>query len=453
MHIRTIATGVARSISRGIPELDARTAGAFRVVFGVTVLGFFWVRRIDATRIAAIFDPQIEGDLHATVMAWLTAHPAVADLITPCLLVAGAAFTVGVLTRVTFLVFALGAVVWAFPAVAMDSTHPHSSLILTLLALIPSRWGDAWSVDAWWARIRGTSHAAATSGKQYGYSVWVPGLVCGIAFAAAAWAKLHRSGIAWILNGTVKYHFITDSPNAVVDWGLQLAGHPWLAVIASFGVIVIETFVITAAFARSEWYRMVAGAGALALLVGFRLFMGVFWPGWWFLLLGFLPWSRVMTMLRRTDLQPSIGSVTTYASPTQLAAVVLLFAQQALFSTLQIERAPMFTHYPMYWNTFANAQAFDATAQTHSRIVVDTPEGHVELSCNAGEDMVEQFEDALAGSQAAAADVWRAIYGCRPDLRDASAARIEQDVQLFDWHRLVFTTKRSVKTLGPLAAQ
>ncbi len=144
---------------------------------------------------------------------------------------------------------------------------------------------------------------AQPPGPRYGYSVWVPALAFGVAFAAAAWAKLTvpPGWTSWVLNGTVKYHFITDSVNAPVQWGLQLAAHPWLAVLASLVAIAIELLVVTAAFIRNEWYRLAMGLGAVCLIAGFGVFMGVFWPGWWVPLLGFLPWqamSRPTSALR-----------------------------------------------------------------------------------------------------------------------------------------------------------
>ena len=50
----------------------------------------------------------------------------------------------------------------------------------------------------------------------------LPALVLGVVYFAAALAKMRDTGLAWILNGTVNYHFLSDSPQAMVDWGLQL---------------------------------------------------------------------------------------------------------------------------------------------------------------------------------------------------------------------------------------
>jgi hypothetical protein len=447
---RAVMEPVARWLTRGIPEIDRTTAGLFRIVFGTAVVLFMVSRPVNATRLETMFDPQIDGELHEMVLGWLMAHPAVSNAITPWLVVTGAAFTVGLLTRISFALFVAGAVLWGFGAVAFDSTHPHSTLLLTLIALLPSRWGDALSVDA---RIRPGANLDDTPARRYGYSVWVPSLVFGVAFAAAAWAKLAAHGIGWILNGTVKYHFITDLSNAAVDWGLQLASHPWLAISASFAAIVIEALVLVAAFLPQEAYRLAAGISAMALLAGFRIFMGVFWPGWWILLLGFLPW-KWMAAQRAGFAHPTWagGAHRLTVTPVQVTAIALVLAQQIVITLLGIERAPMFSNYPMYSSTFTSEAAFNAAMPPYYRIVVATDQGRVDLSCNASEDMVDALQMAVAGSADAARTIWRAVHGCRPDLTSARAVWVEQDRRVFDWTRLEYTTTRAVATVGPLEA-
>ena len=283
---------VARFMQRGIPQIDARTAGVFRIVFGSAALVYFVVYPVDSSWLARTFDLEIEGPVHQAFMQWLRARPVVVDLVTPWLIGTGIAFIAGLFTRVTYALFVVGVLVWAYVAVSLSNTHPQSILVLTLVALLPSRWGTEPSIDAWRNAKAGRS-IALPAGSRYGYSVWVPVLAFGVALAAAAWAKLTvpPGWTSWVVNGTVKYHFIADSVNAPVQWGLQLAAHPWLAVLASFLAIATESLVVTAAFVRNEWYRLAMGLGAVGLLAGFGLFMGVFWPGWWVPLLGFLPWQ------------------------------------------------------------------------------------------------------------------------------------------------------------------
>jgi hypothetical protein len=466
--IRQAGAGVAapavRWLQRGIPDVDARTAGIFRVLFGLAVLMFFEAHAVNAARLAPSFDSQIEGPLHAMVIEWLRERPAIVDWLAPWMLATGIAFTAGLFTRVTYALFVVAALVWAFVAVSFDSTHPHSTLILTLVALLPARWGDGFSVDQWLrpaGRVR-------EGGRQYGYSVWVPGLVVGVAFAAAAWSKLAGPDgwTAWVANGTVKYHFITDSVNAPVDWGLQLAAHPWLAILASFGAVAIEALAITAAFSRSEAYRLAMGLASLSLVAGFRLFMGVLWLGWWIPLLGFLPWQRLseltgLSLLSRLKPAPTSPSFVGAAfrrlsgqlvTTAQVVMIVFLLGQQIVVSTLRIERAPMFTNYPMYSYTFASAEEFNAWLPPIYRMVVTTDQGVMELRCHANEDLVEQLKAALGGSAESAATVWRAVHACRgEDLSRARALAVEEDHPVFDWNRLQLTVTRAAVIHGPLS--
>ena len=449
-----LAAPVAQWLRRGIPDVDANTAGIFRVLFGLAVVLFFQAHPVDSSRLAPSFDSQIEGPLHAAVLAWLRARPALVDMAGPWLLATGIAFTVGVLTRVSYALFVAGAIAWAFVAVSFDSTHPHSTLILTLVALLPSRWGDGFSIDQWLKR----SPEDDAASRNYGYSVWVPGLIVGIAFAAAAWSKLVQPDgwTTWVLNGTVKYHFITDSVNAPVDWGLQLAAHPNLAILASFGAVAIEAITITAAFTRSEAYRLGIGLAALSLVAGFRIFMGVLWLGWWIPLLGFLPWQRISGLTSRLNSQLQspqlpIGRRAQLVSAAQVAMIVFLLGQQIVVSALGIERAPMFTHYPMYSYTFASPEAFNAWLPPVHRILVATDHGQVELRCRANENLVEAMQAALKGSAEAASTVWSAVRACRgEDLSGAKAIVFEEDKPVFDWKRLKLTVMPSVAVIGPL---
>ena len=56
--------------------------------------------------------------------------------------------------------------------------------------------------------------------------------------------------------------------------------------------------------------------------------------------------------------------------------IVFLLGQQVVVSALGIERAPMFTHYPMYSYTFNSPEAFNAWLPPVHRIVVDHRSRH-----------------------------------------------------------------------------
>ena len=456
----SVLGSVVRFVQRGIPVVDARTAGLFRIVFGTATLAFFALHPVDASWLAATFDLEIEGPVHQALIEWLRLRPALVDAIGPWLTITGVAFTAGVFTRITYPLFVAGALLWAYVAVSLSSTHPQSILILTLVALLPSRWGDALSVDAW----RGRS-TILPAGKRYGYSVWVPVLAFGVSFAAAAWAKLTvpPGWTSWVANGTVKYYFITDSVNAPVQWGLQLAGHPLLAVVASFFAIATECLVVTAAFIRNDWYRLVMGAAALCLVAGFVLFMGVVWPGWWVPLLAFLPWQRLGRLTSRLKPAPTTkieyvgagfsrlsgGSI----SLVQLAMIAAIIAQQLVVSSLRLERAPMFSWYDMYSGTYASPAAFNAGRPPRFRIVASTDRGTAALAgCNPHEEFVRQFQAAVAGSPGAQGGVWKALRSCG-DLSGVRAVALEGEVTTFDWDQLRFSSTPSARVIGPLARE
>ena len=454
-----IAASSVRVALRAVPEIDARTAGLFRIVFGAVTLAYFVYpsHRVDSSWLSNTFDPEIEGPVHAWVMEWLRAHPSVVDLITPWVITTGVAFVAGVLTRFTYTLFVAGVIVWAYVAMSIQSTHPHSTLVLTLAALIPARWGDAFSVDAWWRRHRGGERSGVEATKQYGYTVWVPVLTFGVCFAAAAWAKLTvpAGWTTWILNGTIKYHIVSDSPSAPVAWGLQLAHHPFLAVLASFGTIAIEALIVTAAFVRSERYRLVIGAAAGVLFCGIGLFMGIVWPGWWIPLLAFLPWqhwSRYLPVVHERAAATSSRRMTWHAlTSAQLIVVACVIAQQVAVSALKLERAPMFSWYDMYARAYASPADYNRSIPPSYHVVVVTDRGGVQLACNPHGEFVRDFQAAVAGASEPRARVMRAIRACGADLSNARYVTLEGTARTFDWDRLQFIATYPLR-FGPLPA-
>ncbi len=451
-------TSAAQVLTRGIPRIDAVTAGIFRIVFGTAVVAFFTMHPVQSSWLQTTFDLEVESHVHAAVLDWLRARPAIVDALTPWLLITGVAFTIGFCTRISYALFVLGTVVWGFVAVSLESIHPLGTFLLSLVALLPSRWGDAWSCDAWLRRLRGHGSAVGDPGAEYGYSVWVPGLAFGVGFAAAAWAKLTvpATPAAWILNGTIKYHFVTDANRAPVEWGLQLVQHPLLAIAASFFAIATEALVVTAAFVRDERYRGVIGLSAVGLVGGFYVFMGHFWPGWWIQLLAFLPWQYFSGLVAAPAQRPS-ASVAIRAWPAkslvrtmQVTMIALVMQQQIMLSRIQLELAPMFSWYPMYSTTYASTADWDSRRAPQYRLVALTEHGPVELRrCPPYEEFVRAFQAALAGAPEAETNVWHTLESCQVNVGAVQEVTLEGELHGFDWNRLVFVT-RPVPSIGPL---
>jgi hypothetical protein len=353
------ATTLLARIGPRIPDATAEAAGLFRAVFGIAVLMFVLRRPVGdgwtTEQVNVLSGP------HELLVRFFRDVPSIAGLIPIWIAFWGSLFIVGAFTRVAFALTTLGVFTWAILYTTRITYHTVCALLVTLLCLLWSRWGDAWSLDAIWRR-RGAHRAAP---KEYGFTVWMPSLVLGVVFAAAAFAKLRESGIAWILNGTVKYHFLTDSRQSMVDWGVRLGQYHSIAVLLSFGAIAIESLVIFGVLSRLYRYRLIAGASALCLLAGFSLLQGLFWPAWWILLLSFLPWhlrapeagGPERTEASHIDLGPR-----RLLHPPAVTIVVVFLAVQLVVSLLKLEVSPLISTYDMYSTTYASTAEYEQKA-------------------------------------------------------------------------------------------
>jgi predicted DCC family thiol-disulfide oxidoreductase YuxK len=155
-------------------------------------------------------------------------------------------------------------------------------------------------VDQMIRRWRGRGPRVEPRGRGYGFAQWLPGIVFGTAMAGAGIAKLRGSGLAWILGGAVKYHFVVDSQNAPVNWGLWIASHHGAAVAMSFMAVTVELGLSLAPWLRTYAARLPLGLAGLGLLVGFHLFQNERWLAWWMVWgLFYVPWPRLFRLCRR----------------------------------------------------------------------------------------------------------------------------------------------------------
>ena len=329
-----------------VPALSSRTLGAYRIALGCAMIWAFYGLVIPATPrefYRHLAGPDLEI-IHAiadsaTAIRWVHGVAIAAALL----------FTLGLFTRVAYAVMLACVTALALAMLEYGSVHHLGVPLISMLGWLTIRWGDSLSLD----RLR--THAPppdAAPSAVNGFAIWWPGLVVGLALATAGCAKLARSGWGWVSSGAVRYHFVTDGPNAPVTWGLWIAIHPWVAVVASGAALLLELTFILFAIQPKVWMRFVAFALGGALFSGLFLFQGVYWPTWMMLFLAFLPW----TWLDRDRPAVRTGGL----SMVQRAAVVAILAVQgyAVWNQFQVE--PFVSNFPMYSGTFDSPDDYDA---------------------------------------------------------------------------------------------
>jgi hypothetical protein len=205
-------------------------------------------------------------------------------------------------------------------------------------------------------------------------------LTLGTALLAAAFAKVHRSGLDWATTGAVRFHFVEDSFQAPVTWGLWVAAHYPVAVLLSFGVLAIEAVFILNILFPGAWMRAAFGLLGVAVFGGFYVFQGVFWPPWWIVFTAFLPWGLIGRHAAGGLRTQSLGLGAGHA-----LVIVVVVVQQVVASAWRIEIEPFTSWYPMYSNTYQSPSDFDEAERYAFRywryyFEVDTPRGVVDVS-------------------------------------------------------------------------
>jgi hypothetical protein len=436
--------GIARTwVSGGVPAASAEGAGLFRVIFGGAVFAFLTMEPANLGLLES-YEPNAAEGVYGMAVRWLAAHPVVPQALGWWLTTSGALFVVGLWTPMSFACFVAGFAVWSSIFTLTTSTHAVAAIGLTLVCLLPARWGDAWSVDAWLRRVFSRPQRPATA-AQYGYAFWIPRLVFGLAFLAAAWSKV-SGGPAWILNGTVKYHYVTDLDHALVSWGPQLTQYHWVAVAMSATAVIVEALVITASFSRSTLYILLCGAGSMALLSGFALFQGVIWPGWWTLLLGFLPWERVGAV---TAEEPGHASLTV----TQWTVASLLVVQQCLASLFHVEARPLTSAYDMYSATYGSAEEYASATNLVYHVLAYEADTVRDLSNCVVDDRTAGLLPAAARGSASERERLKGVLApCLRGQNAVTAFSLQGDRREYDWQARRFTFQRGLDVIGPYPA-
>ena len=283
----------------------------------------------------------------------LAAMPQAVDWLQTAIFALMFIFAVGFFTRLAFVALVMALTVWTLVRLTHTGAHSWSVMLVALWAMLPVRWGDGFSLDARLGRAR----PDARHGMNYGWTIWAPGLVFGTAMWGAGVAKLLDAGTAWITNGTVKYHFVTDAGSAPTDWGLWVAAHHRVAVFLSAIGVFTELSLIVAVLLTSYLARLPFALAGLGLLIGFYVFQNEIWAAWWTLfLMFFIPWPHLLPRGRTP-----VSNERLLPIPLVVVTAVIV-ALQVIATAERVELSPLMSDYPMYSSTYASIEEFERSA-------------------------------------------------------------------------------------------
>jgi hypothetical protein len=130
-----------------------------------------------------------------------------------------------------------------------------------------------------------------------------------------------------------------------------------------------------------------------SVLIGFALFHGAFWPAWWVLVLGLLPWEWLDRAIPASAGRPARTTLPAYA----LLPVLFLVGQQIVLSWKAVEITPFFSQYDMYSSTFSSPEEFDAESNIpRYAVMAETPERAYDVG-----DCVRRDPQSIAALDAA----------------------------------------------------
>ena len=214
-----------------------------------------------------------------TLMAWLTAllpadafpTPASLTLVYRLTEVAGILTLVGLATRVSALIFALGNWILVLHMYSYgEKHHPEALLCLFLLFLAFSPSGARWSVDAWLKRRFGKA-ASPAHPAELTTALWPLKLtqaLLAFAYFSAGACKLIFGGLAWMNGYTLQQHMFADAVRGMYPLGLWMARQHTLCILLSVVILATELFFFLTLFVP----RLVP----LLLLGGVFLHVGIY---------------------------------------------------------------------------------------------------------------------------------------------------------------------------------
>jgi hypothetical protein len=211
-------------------------------------------------------------------------------------IVAGVFALIGLWTRTSLLVFALGnifqvAYLYSFG----DFHHNQAPMYIALLVLAFAPSGYALSLDARLRRRRGRPFPA--EGPMAAWPILLlQWLFCLIYLSAVLSKLVFQGGLDWVNGYTLQYYLIQDSLRKGTMLGMWFSQFHDLVLLSQYVVVVFQaTFALALIFPKLKWIYVPLGMG---FHIGNILLLNAAFPEWIALYAIFIPWKRCFELLR-----------------------------------------------------------------------------------------------------------------------------------------------------------
>lgn len=225
--------------------------------------------------------------------------PTLYAVVKPIAWLATIAMIVGASSRASTAISFVTALVLASYEASFAPTwsHDNNAPLLAQLAFLGAHGGDAWSLDAWWRKRRGT---APPEHRAYLWSVLLAQLAIALMMASAAYAKLVSGGpkLAWVLSDNLRNQILVrfdlrGAPRPpVADW---LVDGPLRWQTAALLNIIAQLAPLAACFlVRRPFLRAALGALFVTEVIGLDVVMGFENFHWLPLAAVFVDWDHLL---------------------------------------------------------------------------------------------------------------------------------------------------------------
>jgi hypothetical protein len=233
------------------------------------------------------------------------------QLIKTIAIVSGFLALMGLVTRLSLLVFILSCVfIVAWTYSFDDFHHVEAPLFLALGILVFAPVGRVLSVDAWWRRRRDPERVPTVLRGEHELAGWAIHLIqwlLVLIYMSAVLSKLVFEGSFDWLNGyTLQYYLIQDTLRKGTLLGAWFAQYHYLVMLSQYAVVIFQvTFALAVVFPRLRWLYLPFGLG---FHVANWVMLTAPFPEWMALYAVFIPWQRVFAMILRREPEERRGA-------------------------------------------------------------------------------------------------------------------------------------------------